>query len=94
MSAYVDHLRDCVTSKRWPFGQSSHLIADDLRELDDWRRKLGLKAAWLQKSRTGVKHYDLSPGKFKEALAAGAVLLSDKDFVTKIREIRGDIPRA
>ena len=68
---YVDPLMACVKSKRWPYSQSCHLFADTDSELFTFASILGLKRSWLQSHRR-TRHYDLTEGKRKRAVALGA----------------------
>lgn len=92
MAAFITSLKNCQQTRGFPFGQVSELIADGgAIELDRWRAKLGLKASWKKRSPTGVDCYTLPPEKHRAAIKEGAALLSDREFLTKIRELRGDI---
>lgn len=75
MSVYVDPLRPCMPSRKWPYTQSCHLVADSLDALHELASRIGLKRAWFQ-DHPLLPHYDLTPWKRKEALAAGAEAIS------------------
>ncbi|HEX9013849.1 MAG TPA: DUF4031 domain-containing protein [Anaerolineaceae bacterium] len=74
---YVDPLCDCIPSRKWPYPQSCHLVTDsaDLGELHAFARRIGLKRAWFE-DHPLLPHYDLTPGKRREAILAGAVAIS------------------
>lgn len=89
MSCYLDNLRPCRQTKAWPFEKSAHLIADHERELDDTAQRLGLFKRWKQKSNLGCYHYDLSPGKFFEAVKLGIPVLPDREFIDVVKRLTG-----
>lgn len=64
------------------------MIADSLAELHAMAHKIGLKRSWFQDKRSGP-HYDLTAFRRSAAIKAGAVELGRRDFVMKLREIRG-----
>ena len=72
MSVYVDTLTPCLPNKHWPWRTSCHLYADELIELHEFAERLGLKRAWFQ-NRRWFPHYDLTGGKRRQAVAAGAI---------------------
>lgn len=63
-----------------------HLLADSLDELTGFAEEIGLKPSWLQGTEMGrVPHFDLTEGKRRQALAAGAV---DADRTTAVKVMR------
>jgi len=74
MSIYVDPLRPCVPTKKWPYNQSCHLVADSssMDDLHTLAERIGLKRSWFQ-NHPLLPHYDLTAGKRKEAILAGAI---------------------
>src|SRR5919205_635110 len=64
--ARVGRIRD-----RW-----SHLTADDKPELHAFAQRIGLQRSWFQDKSRGLWHYDVTEGKRREAVAAGAVEIS------------------
>lgn len=85
MAVYVDRLRirtrraGCcgVRSK-----ESSHLVADTLKELHEFAGRLGLKRSQFQNMR-GKPHYKLTKRKRREALAMGAEAVGDIEALSK-----------
>jgi hypothetical protein len=77
MSVYVDPLRPCIPSRKWPYRESCHLVTDlaDLTDLHELAGRIGLKRAGFQ-DHPLLPHYDLTPGKRREAIAAGAESIS------------------
>jgi hypothetical protein len=70
VSAYHDAQARRVGAKngdRW-----CHLYADTPEELHAAAARIGMRRSWAQTSRTGVEHYDLTPGRRAHAVAAGA----------------------
>jgi len=74
MPVYVDSLFNAVSENaqaKQHGTQWCHLICDgDLEELHRFAQHIGLKREWFQRSR--VPHYDLTPRKRAQAIAAGA----------------------
>ena len=62
------------------YTDGTHLIADDLNELHDFARKLGLKREWFQ-SRSLIPHYDLFGRKKRLAIRKGAMKISSKQII-------------
>jgi len=87
MSVYVDKLMPCIPSPKWPFRFACHLIADSIRELDGFARRLGLKREWFQQGKL-LPHYDLCASKRKLALELGAIELSLHEIGRRIQEAR------
>lgn len=77
MTVYVDEVRVYAPSRIRCFQNgSAHLTADTLDELHAFAGKLGLRRAWFQASPpASVPHYDLSPGRWNDAITQGAVLV-------------------
>ena len=80
MSVYVDEMIPCVPNPRWPWTESCHLIADNEDELNECACRIGLKREWLQKSRAGIYHYDLTRAMRQRAVAAGARQVDRSEF--------------
>lgn len=78
---YVDHLKPCVPSMRWPYRHSAHLFADTEQELHNFARSIGLRRDWFQ-AHPRLDHYDLTYGKLKQALAKGALQVTDSEMVS------------
>lgn len=80
MAVYVDELVVWYHAKHRCFKNGScHLTADNLDELHDFAKRLGLKRAWFQ-ARSSAPHYDLSPAKREQALKLGAVFVSAREL--------------
>lgn len=84
MAVYVDDLRDWG----WRLGPSCHLIADNLFELHSFAEKVGMDRARFQISNSGIPHYDLTREKRRLAVKLGAIELSNREFVTKMRKLK------
>lgn len=77
MTVYVD---ECWPTDGVAFADKScHLLADSLSELREFAHRIGLKDDWLQRSRSGIPHYDLSPGYRTRAVRAGAKPVSRRE---------------
>ena len=83
MAVYVDSLALCVTTPAWPWGRACHLFADTDAELHDFAASISLKRAWFQ-DRRDFPHYDLTSGKRKEAVRAGAREATREDVVRRM----------
>ena len=82
MAVYVDTARN-----KFRRMIMCHMIADTESELHGMAFTLGLRAEWFQ--HTSMPHYDLSLSVRKIAVEKGAVVLERKEFVAKMKEIRG-----
>jgi len=67
---YVDDMRPVIRNRNWPYNQACHMVADSVRELHIFARKIGLKRNWFQP--TTLPHYDLTPNKRAQAVRLGA----------------------
>lgn len=65
----------------------SHMIADTPDQLHWMATHLGLKPEWFQKD-ASFPHYDICARKRAIAVTSGAIELSRREFVAKMREIR------
>lgn len=72
MSVYVD---DMYRMEMGRFGRMkmSHMIADSKEELLEMARRIGVSLRWLQEEGTPREHFDISLGKRRLAVEAGAV---------------------
>lgn len=83
MPVYVD---DAIN--KYGDMKMSHMIADTLDELLAMADKIGVSRRWLQ---TGsYPHFDICQSKRKLAIRHGAIGMSSKELVMKIRNLRGD----
>lgn len=67
MTVYVDRARHAYRGM-----VMCHLLADTEDELHEMAEHIGLKRAWFQTGH-GMPHYDVSLGKRKAAIQAGAI---------------------
>ena len=82
MAVYVDNLRDYG----WRHGPSCHLIGDSVEELINFAAGIGMRREWFQPKSS--PHFDLNAEGRKLAVERGAIEMSPRDFVAKLREIR------
>jgi hypothetical protein len=92
MSVYVDELHEfnndnestpaCFRNK-----SSCHLYGDTEQELHELAGRIGLKRNWFQVNPT-MNHYDLTSGKRRLAVRAGAIEQTFEEAVVKWEEIR------
>lgn len=92
MTAYVDELQDWGWKMYGRKVDSCHLIADTPEELHAFASRLGCQRRHAQTSRMGNLHYDLTRSRRAQALLLGAKQLDRRDYVNKLRELRGDEP--
>ena len=69
---YVDRIMTVKPNKKYRWWKACHLTADCIDELHLFACKLGLKAEFAHKSRSGVLHYDLCASKRRKAVVLGA----------------------
>jgi hypothetical protein len=82
MTVYVDNLRDYG----WRHGPSCHLIADSVEELIEFAVAMGMREEWFQAKST--PHFDLTVQGRELAVQNGAVELSQRELIQKLRELR------
>jgi len=80
MSAYVDPIRECRPSTRWPYESRCHLFADTLAELWELAGRLGLGPGCTHLVRDFV-HVDLTAHKRDQAVTMGAVEVTAQEAV-------------
>ena len=86
----VDPLMGCVRNRNWPYDESCHLMCDpgEVDQLHAFAAGIGLKRSWFQNSANGTPHYDLTPGKRRQAVVAGAAEVDREGCVAIIRAWR------
>ena len=62
----------------------AHMVADTLEELHAFADKIGLRREWVQIKGKILPHYDLTPNKRQQALAAGAVEIDREQFAAML----------
>lgn len=62
-----------------------HMIADTKDELLSMVDRIGVQRKWIQKEGTKYEHFDFCLSKRKLAVANGAIELSAKDLVRRMR---------
>lgn len=88
MAVYVDDARI-----PWRGYRMCHMIADTSLELDDMAHALGLKEHWKQKPFEPDEHYDVAWSLRQQAIQLGAIPVSTRELVMKIREKRKAMAR-
>ncbi len=84
MAVYVDPLVDYG----WRLGPSCHMFADSVEELVEFAvKKVGMKRAWIQVSRKGLTHFDLTGTRRDKAVKAGAIELDWSGAGHKLRQL-------
>ncbi len=90
MAVYVDDIIDygaLARARRLPGTLWCHLLADDREELHRFAARISLRRSWFQ-DHAQRWHYDLTPGKRAQAVAAGAVEISPADLARIIQARR------
>lgn len=82
MAVYVDQLRDYG----WRHGPSCHLIADSVDELIAFAESIGMRREWFQPKSS--PHFDLNESGRKLAIAHGAIELTQRELIAKLRDLR------
>ena len=82
MAVYVDKLVDYS----WRHGPPCHLIADSVEELKEFAVQMGMRVEWFQPRSS--PHFDLTADGRNIAVQNGAIELTNREFVAKIRELR------
>lgn len=74
MAVYVDRLCNHNMIMYNKYVKSCHLYASSRDELISFAvNELGLQSRWIQKSRIGILHFDLTENKRKLAIESGAL---------------------
>lgn len=83
MPVYVDDMEA-------PFGRMimCHMIADTTEELLEMVDAIDVARRWIQKEGTTSEHFDISKGKRRLAVQLGAVEISQRDLVRRMRSRR------
>ena len=81
MSVYVDDARIFYGRMRM-----SHMIADSTAELLSMALSLGLERRWLQHAGKRNEHFDVCWAKRSRAINLGAIPVTTKELVAKLRE--------
>lgn len=85
MSVYIDNARIPYRGMLM-----SHMIADSLVELHVFAHLLGLKPAWFQNNKVSRPHYDVCASKRAQAIRLGAIPVTSRELVERLRA--GRIP--
>lgn len=93
MKVYVDPLLPVHSSANWRWDKSCHLIAETVTELHAFAASLGIEQRRFHR-RAGFPHYDLPPELRLRAVELGAIELSRREFVYKVRQLRPLWPEA
>jgi len=87
MAVYVDPLFATAPKPTWPYKEASHMTADTVQELHALAKRLHLKRLWFQNHHTNRAywHYDLTRGKYYQAIRLGAIPLSREASAERLR---------
>ena len=81
---YVDSLKNNGWVLRGRHIKNCHLYGDSNEELINFAEKIGLNKEWMQKSRSGIRHFDITAKFRKKAIEIGAVEIRGKEFIKRI----------
>lgn len=87
MGVYVSEMQVCIRSKKWPYNQACHLVADSVSELQEFAQLMPLHISWFQDS-PSMPHYDLTTRIRQRAISLGAIPVTQKRFVRIMRKYR------
>lgn len=62
------------------YTDGTHLVSDNLSELHNFAKRIGLKRQWFQNHKTHP-HYDIWGGMVKNVLDNGAVIVTSKEIL-------------
>jgi hypothetical protein len=81
VSVYVDTMRAA-------YGRMvmCHMIADTRVELDAMADAIGVQRKWIQHEGTHLEHYDVCQSKREAAIRQGAVVLTMRELMFKLRD--------
>lgn len=81
MSVYVDDMRA-------KFGRMimCHMVADTSDELVAMAESIGVNKKWIQHPGTYIEHFDIALSKRAEAVANGAIEVTQRDVAIMIRD--------
>lgn len=82
---YVDPIINCLVAPNWRCTRFCHMFADDEQELINFAVSIGCRIAWLQVSRSGVPHFDLTKRMRDRAIQAGAVSADRRKVLALIK---------
>jgi len=83
---YISPIQASLRNKNWPYKKHCCLIADSLIELHRFALLLGLRRSWFQKKT--LPHYDLTINIHAKAKHLGAIEISNKEVVKRLRKHR------
>lgn len=82
MSIYIDSLFTYDGKTYW-----CHMVGDTESELHSFAEEIGMKRSWYQRHPLHP-HYDIKGNRMRnKAIKHGAVVLSNPDFIKKVKEI-------
>lgn len=85
MAVYVDPMFATVRTKRWPYQEACHLVADTVEQLHDFARRLALAPQWFNPTGT-LPHYNLTRKKRSYAITIGAIEIDRRELGHRIRQ--------
>lgn len=88
MAVFVDAMRPCLGNRNWRHNASCHLLADTNEELHSFACIIGLGRSWFQEGLGSLPHYDLSEDKRRLAIEQGALAVTNKQVIERIRRKR------
>lgn len=83
MPVYVDDM-----SAAYGRMKMCHMIADSREELDAMADAIGVSRRWIQHQGTWREHYDVCLSKRQKAVQLGAVEVTSRALVMRLRERR------
>jgi hypothetical protein len=87
VAVYVDELKSYPLAQ-WRHGKACHMIGDTIPELKAFAVSIGIREEWFQPKSS--PHFDLTEELRVRAVAAGAVEMGRREFVTRLQELRSN----
>ncbi len=83
MAVYVDQLRYFRKWRYANFHDGCHMFAHTIEELHEFAESFGLMRSWFQD--TKHPHYDLTSGKRRMAIEHGAIEITTREYLKKLK---------
>jgi len=84
---YVGPAYNCLMNKNWKWPKAAHLfcgVREDIHKLHLFAAGMGLKRSWFQDHKV-MPHYDLTIGRRRAAITAGATAIDQRNEVDVFR---------
>ena len=86
MAICIDKLMSCEPTRRWPFEDICHLVADSPDELHEFAKKLGVSSEWFE-PHSKCPYYNLTGNRREAALKLGATEIDLQNIKDRMGEM-------